>query len=69
MVEIPVKAESISKFDPVEGTITLLPPLPGVAVNWFRLNPYFGLVSAVPTVANPDTDLSCQYFNTPVVWL
>ena len=67
-VDRPVNPSSISKVDPDDGVISLLPPVPGEEVNAFKLNPYWGYVLAVPTVLKPARVLSCQYFNTPVVW-
>ena len=62
-----MKDVSIDKLEPLVGAIVKLPFVPGVAVNSFKLNPYVGLVCAVPTVLNPASVLSCQYFKTPVV--
>ena len=59
---------SISKVDPDEGVIWTFPPVPGEAVKAFKLNPYWGSVTAVPTVLKPARVLSYQYFKTPVVW-
>ena len=44
-----------------------LPPVPGELENLICSNPKVGLVIATPTVENPELDLSCQYFNTPVI--
>ena len=49
-------------------TTTVVPPVLTLVVNLFRLNPYVGVVFADPSVLNPTSDLSCQYFKTPVFW-
>ena len=45
---------------PLVGIIDKLPPVEGELVKRFKLNPYAGVVCAVPTVLNPATDLSCD---------
>ena len=48
--------------------ISKLPGAVGLLENWTNSYPYVGSVCAVPTVLNPARVLSCQNFNTPVVW-
>ena len=63
---MPVNVESIVRLDPEDGIIVKLPPVDGDDVNSVKSNPYDGVVCAVPSVLNPATVLSCQYFRTPV---
>ena len=44
MVETPLKDVSIPRPLIPEALITIDPPVSGVGVNWFRLNPYNGFV-------------------------
>ena len=62
-----MKDVSIAKLEPLVGAIVKLTFVPGDAVNSFKINPYVGAVCAVPTVLNPASVRSCQYFRTPVV--
>ena len=64
-VDRPVKFSSIFKLM-LPPVIDKLPPVSGLPVNLFRLNPKEGLVIATPTVVNPAKVLSCHNFKTPV---